>query len=379
MTKKQNIALLPQGLKDLLPSESRDEYSVVESLMKTFHHFGYEIVKPPLVEFEESMFANVGRDLRQNMFQFIDPLSKKTLFIRSDMTIQMARIATSRMKNNNRPLRLSYQGEILRVQGNQLRPERQFTQAGFELIGIRSHYADIEVIGLAIESLKKTGINNLSIDITLPNLIPIVTQGMNLSKKDSIIVRELLDRKDLVRLKDIITKEKNKILSLLVKAVGPLDNGLDILYSLDLGKEVKSILNSTSQITSAIKKNFPDVDLTIDPSESRGFEYHDGLSFTVFARDVRGELGRGGRYTNSNGESCSGFSVYLDSVMRAVNISYEPKRVLVTPEINKKVLNDLHNQGWVTVSTLENDLDLKKEAIRFSCSYFIDNNKPKPV
>ena len=102
MTEKQNIALLPKGLKDLLPNESRDEYSVVESLMKTFHCFGYEIVKPPLVEFEESMFANVGRDLRQNMFQFIDPLSKKTLFIRSDMTIQMARIASSRMKNNNR-------------------------------------------------------------------------------------------------------------------------------------------------------------------------------------------------------------------------------------------------------------------------------------
>lgn len=55
--------------------------------------------------------------------------------IRADVTAQIARISTSRLSDAPRPLRLSYAADVLRVNGTQLRPERQFCQVGCEMIG----------------------------------------------------------------------------------------------------------------------------------------------------------------------------------------------------------------------------------------------------
>ena len=48
------LALLPAGLHDLLPPDAEREAALVEHAMGVFRAHGYERVKPPLVEFEES-------------------------------------------------------------------------------------------------------------------------------------------------------------------------------------------------------------------------------------------------------------------------------------------------------------------------------------
>ena len=50
-------ALLPAGLHDLLPPEAEREAALIERAMGVFRSHGYERVKPPLVEFEESLLA----------------------------------------------------------------------------------------------------------------------------------------------------------------------------------------------------------------------------------------------------------------------------------------------------------------------------------
>ena len=50
--------LLPNGLKDLLPPEAEEEARIVNILMQSFAAFGHRRVKPPLVEFEESLLAD---------------------------------------------------------------------------------------------------------------------------------------------------------------------------------------------------------------------------------------------------------------------------------------------------------------------------------
>jgi ATP phosphoribosyltransferase regulatory subunit len=65
------------------------------------------------------------------------------------MTVQVARIAVTRLKHEPRPLRLSYGGNVIRVRGTALKPERQFAQVGSELIGVDSADADAEAVLLA--------------------------------------------------------------------------------------------------------------------------------------------------------------------------------------------------------------------------------------
>ena len=75
--------------------------------MDSFSRFGYADVSPPLVEYEDTLLADgPGAALADNTFRLMDPVTRRMLALRSDMTAQIARIASSRMGHLPRPLRL---------------------------------------------------------------------------------------------------------------------------------------------------------------------------------------------------------------------------------------------------------------------------------
>src|SRR5512147_1936231 len=145
--------LLPAGLADLLPPDAAREARAVDAAIERFAAFGYERVKPPLVEFEESLLGGPGAALASQTFRLMDPVSQRMMGVRPDMTTQVARIATTRLAHRPRPLRLSYAGQVLRVRGSQLRPERQFGQVGAEIVGAAEAAADAEVVLMATAAL----------------------------------------------------------------------------------------------------------------------------------------------------------------------------------------------------------------------------------
>src|SRR5271157_4644155 len=148
-----NPALLPAGLLDLLPPDAETEASAVEALMGVFTAHGYQRVKPPLLEFEDSLLAGSGSAVADQTYRLMDPDSQRMMGLRADTTPQVARIATTRLAGAPRPLRLSYAGQCLRVRGTQLAPERQVAQAGIELIGPDSPAADAEMVLVGAEAL----------------------------------------------------------------------------------------------------------------------------------------------------------------------------------------------------------------------------------
>src|ERR1700733_5683721 len=163
--------LLPAGCYDLLPPQARQESELSSALLSVFEGFGYEQVSPPLLEYSESLLAGRGAALSPQIFRLMDTGAHKVMGLRADITLQIARIAVSRLAHAPRPLRLCYNGLILRMQGEGLKDDRQLRQAGIELIGAASPEADAEVILVAAEALKKAGITQLSIDLNLPGIV----------------------------------------------------------------------------------------------------------------------------------------------------------------------------------------------------------------
>ena len=98
-----NPALLPAGLRDLLPPEAETEASAVEALMDVFAAHGYQRVKPPLLEFEDSLLAGSGAAVADQTFRLMDPDSQRMMGLRADTTPQVARIATTRLAGAPRP------------------------------------------------------------------------------------------------------------------------------------------------------------------------------------------------------------------------------------------------------------------------------------
>ena len=173
--------LLPAGLADLLPPDAAREARAIDVAIERFAAFGYERVKPPLVEFEESLLGGPGAALGPQTFRLMDPVSQRMMGVRPDMTVQVARIAVTRLKHEPRPLRLSYGGNVIRVRGSALKPERQFAQVGTELIGVDTAEADAEAVLLAVDALRAIGVADLTVDLNLPTLVAAVAAGLKLA------------------------------------------------------------------------------------------------------------------------------------------------------------------------------------------------------
>jgi len=372
MTSDSSKGLLPAGLADDLPPEADIEAETVTALMATFRAHGYERVKPPLIEFEDSLLEGPGAALAQQLFRVMDPQSQRMLGLRADMTVQVARIAATRLGARPRPLRLSYSGQVLRTRGSQLRPERQFSQAGFELIGSDSLEADLEAILLAAEALQGAGAKNLSIDLTVPHLVGVLAAEAGIEGARLEQLRDALDRKDAAALAAVADLGQTDFQRLLGVS-GPVDEAIAGLKAMGLSDAAAAIIDSVEALVALAKPHMGDMLLTLDPTEYRGFEYHTGISFSVFARGVRGELGRGGRYLLQDDEPATGFSVYLDSLRRALPSQSNGNRVFVAAAEGFGVTKNLHDEGWRTIRGLSNGVDARAEADRLGCTHvFLD-------
>jgi ATP phosphoribosyltransferase regulatory subunit len=219
MNEPGDSALLPAGLEDILPPHAAHEAGVVERLIAAFAGHGYERVKPPLMEFEETLLAGAGAAVAQQSFRLMDPVGQRMMALRADMTPQVARIAATRLKNAPRPLRLCYGGQVLRVRGGQLRSERQFGQAGVELIGAPQEGADAEVVLLAAEALGAAGVARLSIDLSLPPLVGTLVADLGFDDGPGQALRQALDRKDAAAV-DKLAGDQAPVFQALLRAAG---------------------------------------------------------------------------------------------------------------------------------------------------------------
>jgi len=371
MTEVVNKALLPDGLRDVLPPDADHEAAVAQRLVAAFAARGYQRIDPPLVEFEDSLLDGAGQAMSTATFRLMDPVSHRMMGVRADMTIQAARVAATRLARAPRPLRLAYAGTVLRVKGSQLRPERQFIQAGVEIIGSEAACADAEIILLAVEALGEAGVENLSVDINMPTLVPALCQAMGLRGEVEAGLRAALDRKDAAAVAALGGKAAD-LFGALLRASGPVDVALAALKKLRLPKDCAAERRRLEEVVAILKSAMPTLSLTVDAVEYRGFEYQTGLSFTVFARGVRGEMGRGGRYhVSQNGEPATGFSLFLDSVLRALPAPGDGRRLYLPHGTAPAEGRALRQEGWITIAGLEAEADPAAEAGRLGCSHIL--------
>jgi ATP phosphoribosyltransferase regulatory subunit len=359
--------LLPAGLSDGLAPDAGFEAAIVERLIGAFSAWGYERVKPPLIEFEDSLLSGPGEAMAADTFRLMDPVSQRMMGLRADITPQVGRIAASRLQNTPRPVRLSYAGEVLRVKGEQMRPERQIGQAGVELIGATAAAADAEVVLLGAEALGALGVTQLVIDLNVPTLVPAVLRDAGIADPKPVIAA--LDRKDLAALRHL-SQQLGGMLAGLVQAVGPAETAVGALQALTLSGEAALQRERLREVVARIRAARPDLTLTVDPTDHRGFEYHTGITFSLLGPRVRGDFGRGGRYINQAGEPATGFTLYLDTLLRALPAPPAATRVFVPLGTAPTRAQQLRAEGWTTIQGLEKVPDDAAEARRLGCTRF---------
>lgn len=364
--KEKNPLLLPSGLYDLLPPDARMESDALARLLACFESFGYAQVSPPLLEFETSLLSGRGEALASQTFRVMDPMAQAMMGFRPDMTLQVARIATSRLNTAARPLRLCYAGPILQIRPDPLKSERQLTQAGIELIGTDSPNADAEVMTVAAEALMALDIRDISIDINLPGLLIELCPEAQGDPVLRVRIRDAVQRRDAATIAQLPVK-RSAMLASLIETAGPVEKTLELL------KKASSTQTETLKgVVDILKKNCPQVTFTLDPLEYRGFDYHQGIGFSIFARGLRHEVGRGGRYLTER-DNATGFTLYVTHLLRLLAPPKEKKRILVPQEAPIDALHKLRAEGWVTLGSLTDKP--REEAKHLGCSHIFENGK----
>ena len=378
--------LLPAGLGDLLPPEAAREAQAIDAAIARFAAFGYERVKPPLVEFEESLLGGPGAALASQTFRLMDPVSQRMMGVRPDMTVQVARIAVTRLKHESRPLRLSYGGNVIRVRGSALKPERQFAQVGAELIGVDSAEADAEAILLAVDALRAIGVLGLTVDLNLPTLVAAVAAGLKLGAEPQRKLRRALDRKDEAAIaKALNDKKASELFAGLLRAAGPIDKGLVQLAKLKLPAAASQEADRLAQAVKLVRAADPGLAMTLDPVEYRGLEYQTGVSFTVFAMNGREELARGGRYSagypeDGVSEPATGFTLYMSAVLAASEAPAERPRLYLPPATPWREAAHWQDKGYAIVRDVGGTAaEARAEAKRLRCSHALIDGAAVPL
>ena len=365
--------LLPEGFRDCLPNDAQLQMSLRLLLMQCIADRGYEIIDPPLVEFADKM---------DHGFLFMDPQSSYALRLRSDITPQIGRIATHRLGQWARPLRLAYAGQVLRTRGTVLDARRQFTQLGAELIGNSSAPAVLELITLATDCLKSIAAESICLNLLSPNLLTQLGRRLKIDDQRLLRLQDLFDTRDEGLLSRLGLPEMD-LWRTLFAANGSLEHASKLLepFCQDF-PELKKILDLGQMVQQAQ----PKLSISMSLGESHGFAFQTWVGFSLFAGTPSQEIIKGGTYyvgekQNNESEEAVGFSLYLDRLLQTRLDIQRQNRCLIAAQTDEQAAKALRNQGYATVRSLDpaETVDATK-ARTLRCSHYLNQNgKACPV
>lgn len=363
--------LLPEGLADALPAEAAAISRAMRAVLDAMDAQGYDRVRPPLVEFEHALAQRMDGISPRRMIRFTDPASLRTLAVRSDMTVQVGRIAATALADAPRPLRLCYSGEVATIKAEPLDPARQRLQLGAELIGSDSVAAAREAVELAVEALAAAGVTGISVDFTLPDLVDtLAASALPLAPGHVDAVRHRLDMKDAGGLAVL----GGEAYLPLLYAAGPIDEAIGKLAAIDAGGALASRIAALREIAAGLEGR---ARVTLDPAERHGFEYQSWLGFTLFAEGARGTLGRGGTYIiHGTEEPAAGFSLFMAPLLEALGEVQDRRDTLFLPlGHDREAARRLRAVGWRTVAAIGEDGDPRA----LGCSHRLEGVEPRAL
>src|SRR5690606_34852570 len=153
----------PLGMRDDFPSIVKRKSKLSAAGIKIMEQYGYEMLQTPSLEYYETI-GKISAIPDSQLFKLLDSQGH-TLVLRPDMTAPIARVAASKLLNEQVPIRLAYSANVFRAQHREGGRPAEFEQVGAECIGDETVSADGEMITLAISSLKASGLVDFQLSV----------------------------------------------------------------------------------------------------------------------------------------------------------------------------------------------------------------------
>jgi len=309
---------IPRGLNDLLPDEVLRRRFLENKISQIFSQWGYREIIIPTFEFYEILSQGSGLIMKKEMIKFFDR-EGNIVVLRPEMTKSIARLVSTKMQLEPRPLRLYYIGNVFRYD-NKVGSQKEFCQAGVELIGINNNKSDAEIITLAVECLKNSGLNNFFIDINHVNFFNGIMESIKVKEERKQEIKNAILNKDFVLLEKILSFEdiKDREKEFILK-IPTLRGGKEILIEAEKMVDNKlslSALKKIEEVYSLLRDYGLEEYILIDLGIIRNYDYYTGIIFEGYTDYLGFPVCGGGRYDNL----CSKFGENLPSTGFAIGI-----------------------------------------------------------
>lgn len=288
---------LPAGMKDLLPGEAQNRRWLEDTLVGKFINWGYQEAVTPVLEFYENLLSS-GVPPEQ-LFKLIDRQGQ-ILALRPDMTTPIARMVAAKISPDSFPLRIFYAANVFRHESPQMGRQREFFQAGVELIGEAGVTGDAEVIALAVESMHSVGLRGFQLSVGEVAFLKGVVSRLGLAESVQEEVIAAIYGKDFVQLEMLLAahgvrpRDKEMLLSLpslrggieVLEKASRMTSDANATAALDRLREVFSLLQSYGVVQNVF----------LDFGIVRDFDYYSGMVFEGYCPGLGAPVCGGGRY-----------------------------------------------------------------------------------
>ena len=302
---------LPSGTRDVLPDEMRELRSISDALRRVFSEEGYGEIATPSLEYE-SVLARGGAGGPLPAYRVVDDHGA-VLALRSDMTVPIARVVATRYQTAEPPLRFCYFANAFRSVRPHRGQQREFLQAGVELIGSPAPEGTAEALRLLCAALDATGLEHYRVGLGDASLYPALLESAAVPQDARPGLLHELSTRDFVGLErrlrelDLGAEDRERLL-----ALPQVRGGAEVLA--EHATSVEGLQRVLDLLPEQARSR-----VIFDLGLVRDLDYYTGAVFEVYDPAMGQPIGGGGRYDDLLGRfgrplPAVGFALTVDSL-----------------------------------------------------------------
>jgi len=270
---------IPSGTRDVLADEMRELRAISDAMRTALEEHGYAEVYTPAIEYESEVGRLSGRSGGYRLFDDHGAV----LQLRSDLTVPIARVATTRYADAEPPLRFCAVAHVYRAVRPHRGQMREELQVGAELIGSPGPEGTVEMLTVLCRALDATGLRSYRIGLGDAALYPQLMAAAGVPEERRAALVAALVARDFVRL-----GHEAESLDPLVAEVPQRRGGVEVLADLPAASGLRDVHDALPADVAG--RVIFDLGLVRDPA------YYTGAVFEVYDPALGAPIGGGGRY-----------------------------------------------------------------------------------
>ena len=289
-------------MRDFKIDECKRRNKIIRLVTDCFKNWGYNEISTPIVEFYETFNHKTQSLKEEEMYKFFDNKGR-ILVLRPDMTVPVARLVNSKLKEMEFPLKLFYKANVFRVHESFEGKRNEYLDCGIEFIGSDGANVDLEVLVTALEALKAIDTKKeFKLEIGNVNILRSALKDMDLSIEQQNKVTELINKKSLTSLKEYLDsiniKEEYKVfLNKLPWLFGDYEM-INKAKELAFNKEMVESIEYLESLYLNLKELGYEKYISVDMSMVPRVNYYSGIIFKGHVDAIGSTVLSGGRYNN---------------------------------------------------------------------------------